>query len=478
MREYRQDRNLKKIFLCVMIVYLVLIFLFYYLTGDQLRLRESRGNIEMAVAETGTVELVEKAVVEQTFRAKIQRLQEVRVQFGSYNRMKNGNVTIELCRDKEVLLQEQYEAEGIQDGTILTLTAPEPIETVYDVPLQIRVSADSTPGEGVTAMMNIAETSEGYALSLNGEPVHGTLCFAASGTDYIWSGTHYWIFAAAFGVFLAAFFFLIMKRHQAGKHSYLVNAIYAIEKYDFLIRQLVARDFKKKYRRSILGVFWSFLNPLLMMLVQYFVFSTLFKSNIPNFAAYLISGTIMFNFFNESCGMTLTSILDNSGLITKVYMPKYIYPLTRTLSSIINFSISLIPMLLVCMLTGVWLQKSVILAFFFYLCLFIFSLGLGMLLCTSMVFFRDTLFLWNVLSMMWMYVTPIFYPESILPEHVRTVLQLNPLYHFIKNARVCILDGISPEPMIYLRCLLIALVMLMIGAYVFYKNQDKFVLYF
>ena len=249
------------------------------------------------------------------------------------------------------------------------------------------------------------------------------------------------------------------------------------KKYGFLIRQLVSRDFKTKYKRSILGVLWSFLNPLLMMCVQYFVFSNIFKSDIPNFATYLLIGTVMFNFFTESCGMALTSILGNASLITKVYMPKYIYPLTRVLSSLINLAISLIPLVIVCMATGIHFRKSAVLALFFLACLVIFCLGFGLLLSTSMVFFRDTQFLWGVLSMMWMYATPIFYPENILPENFRFILQINPLYHFLKNTRMCIMDGLSPEPVVYVQCFLIALAALLIGALVFHKNQDKFVLY-
>ena len=225
------------------------------------------------------------------------------------------------------------------------------------------------------------------------------------------------------------------------------------------------------------SLFWSFLNPLLTMCVQYFVFSTIFKSDIPNYPAYLLIGIVLFSFFSESCGMSLSSILGNASLITKVYVPKYIYPLTRVLSSLINLAISLIPLILMCTLTGVHFHKSAILALYFIACLVIFCLGLGLLLSTSMAFFRDTQFLWGVFSMMWMYATPIFYPENILPEKLRFVHLLNPLYHFLKNARLCILNGISPEPVVYVQCFLIALVMLLIGAWVFHKNQDKFVLY-
>lgn len=158
-------------------------------------------------------------------------------------------------------------------------------------------------------------------------------------------------------------------------------------------------------------------------------------------------------------------------------MPKYIYPLTRVMSSIINLGISLIPLFLVSILTGVPFKKSVVLSLYFLWCIIIFSLGLGLFLSTSMVFFRDTQFLWGVLSMIWMYATPIFYPESILPDNFKLILKINPLYHFLKNIRICILDGISPEPVAYVGCILIALLALVIGSLVFWKNQDRFLLY-
>ena len=469
--------NFKKTFIIFALVYVVLIVGFYFLAGDQLRYRDSRGNAEMIAADAGTVELSQGALVEQAFQIKIQRLEHIAVQFGGYYRENHGTVTMELWRGEELLMQQSYDASSVQEGTILTMDSDVPLEPVYGVPLTLRIYSDSQPGEAITPLMNTAYQGEGYSLTLNGEPSSGIICFSASGTDYIWTGLHYWKFAAALGLALALLCILVWYRYQKGKRSYIVSAMLAVKKYSFLIRQLVSRDFKLKYKRSILGIFWSFLNPLLMMLVQYFVFSTIFKSDIPNFAAYLIIGTVMFNFFSEACGMTLTSILGNASLITKVYMPKYIYPLTRTLSSLVNLTISLIPMIIVCVVTGVHLEKSAILALYFFVCLFIFSLGLGMLLCTSMVFFRDTQFLWNVLSMMWMYATPIFYPETILPDNFKIVLQINPLYYFLKNARMCILNGLSPEPIIYFQCMGIALAMLLVGAMVFYKNQNKFVLY-
>ena len=470
---------LRRLALVLVIGYIAAVILFYFLAGEQLHLRQSRDNLELPAADSGTVELVSGSVVEQRFTTEIQRLEQIDIQWGTYYRPNAGTVLAELIdlRSGTVLLSRRFDAAGIQEGGLTTLTAEAPIEGLYQVPLLLRLTADSQPGAAASPLMNTQGQEEGWELSLNGAPTSGTLCFSLSGTDYIWTGLHYWQFAAAGLALVLLFIAVIWLRVRSGKRSYVVNAAIAVQKYRFLIRQLVARDFRTKYKRSILGMFWSFLNPLLMMLVQYFVFSTIFKSDVPNFAAYLIIGTVMFNFFNEACGMALGSIVGNASLITKVYMPKYIYPLTRVMSSMVNLVISLIPLLIVCVITGVEFHKSALLAFFFLICLTVFSLGLGLLLSAAMVFFRDTQFLWGVLSMMWMYATPIFYPETILPEEFKFILQVNPLYHFLKNTRLCILSGISPEPVVYVQCLLLALGALLIGALVFRKAQDRFVLY-
>ncbi|USF26366.1 hypothetical protein N510_001294 [Firmicutes bacterium ASF500] len=470
---------LRRLTLSLVIGYIAAVILFYFLAGEQLHLRDSRGNYPLSTADSGTVELVSGSVVEQRFVTEIQRLEQIDIQWGTYYRPNTGTALVELVdlRSGAVLLSQYYDAAGIQEGGLTTLTAEAPLEGLYQAPLLLRVTADSQPGSAVSPLMNTQGQEEGWELSLNGAPTPGMLCFSLSGTDYIWTGLHYWQFAAAGLMLVLLFIAAVWLRVRSGKRSYVVNAVIAVQKYRFLIRQLVARDFRTKYKRSVLGMFWSFLNPLLMMLVQYFVFSTIFKSDVPNFAAYLIIGTVMFNFFSEACGMALGSIVGNASLITKVYMPKYIYPLTRVMSSVVNLVISLIPLLIVCVITGVEFHKSAVLAFFFLVCLTVFSLGLGMLLSASMVFFRDTQFLWGVLSMMWMYATPIFYPETILPEEFKFVLQINPLYHFLKNTRLCILSGISPEPMVYVQCLLMALGALLIGTLVFRRAQDRFVLY-
>lgn len=465
--------NLKRGTLIAIIAYLVLAVSFYFLAGDQLRYRDSRGNLAMPAAESGTIELIQGAVVEQTFTVKIHRLETLSVQWGTYYRTNAGTVTMELLEPSSnvPLLRQSFDVATIPEGGWTTLTAEVPVER-SNAPLILRLTADSLPGGGISPLC----ISGGNGLTVNGDVIVGSLCLAAAGTDYIWTGLHYWSFVVIGLCLLILFFVLVAWRMKKG-HSYVVNAIIAMQKYRFLIRQLVNRDFKTKYKRSVLGMFWSFLNPLLTMTVQYIVFSTIFRSDIPNYPAYLLIGIVSFNFFNEACSMSLTAVVGNASLITKVYMPKYIYPLTRVMSSVVNFAISLIPMVLVCLFTGIYFKKAAILALFFFACLIAFSLGMGLVLATSMVFFRDTQFLWGVLSMVWMYLTPIFYPETILPDHLRGILEFNPLYWFLRSERMCILNGLSPEPIVYVQCFLMAIAMLIAGALIFRKNQDKFVLY-
>ena len=311
---------------------------------------------------------------------------------------------------------------------------------------------------------------------VNGSALDGALCIQLKVHRELWFGTYYRYIAAAGFVVLAVYCAVMLKKNKAGRGSLVINLLIAFDRYRFLIKQLVARDFKAKYKRSVLGILWSFLNPLLTMLVQYLVFSMLFRSSIPNFALYLLTGIVCFSFFSEATSMTLTSIVGNASLITKVYVPKYIYPLTRVMSSTINFLLALIPLFMVMLVTRTPVRPAILLLPLPVICLFAVSLGIGMLLASAMVFFRDTQFLWSVLSILWMYVTPIFYPESILPARWMPLFRCNPLYHIIRFVRIIMMDGISPEPKAYGLMLIASFAPLALGVWVFIKTQDKFVL--
>ncbi len=275
---------------------------------------------------------------------------------------------------------------------------------------------------------------------------------------------------------------------QGGKGHMVfpVNILENFRRYGFLICQLVRRDFKTKYKRSVLGVLWSFLNPLLMMCVQWVVFSTLFpNANFKDFPVYLICGIVLFNFFSESSTVGLTAITTNASLINKAYVPKYIYPFCKVISSLINLGFSLIPLFGIILVR--YFSNSAIppisplylLLIFDLVCMFLFCFGISLFLSALMVFFRDIQFLWGVILTIWTYLTPLFYdPNQMqLPATIMSIYKLNPLYQFINFARTVILEGTSPGIYSFLACAISALVTLMIGGFIFQRTQKKFVLY-
>ncbi len=208
-----------------------------------------------------------------------------------------------------------------------------------------------------------------------------------------------------------------------------------IVRYRELLRNLVLRDIKVRYRRSILGFIWVMLNPFLMMLILYVIFSELFKVTAENYAVYLLSGIVLWNFFAQATSITVRSFLMNSNLIKKIYLPKSIFPLSTILSALVNLAFSLIPLYIILMFTGAPKLSGIYLVPVSLFLLFCFSLGLSLLLSVITVFFHDMVYIYEAVLLAWMYATPIFYPESIVPASFRILLHVNPLYYILSLFR-------------------------------------------
>jgi ABC-2 type transport system permease protein len=258
----------------------------------------------------------------------------------------------------------------------------------------------------------------------------------------------------------------------------LKEAVKNFFNYRFLLNELVSREIKNKYKRSVLGILWSVLNPLLMMLVLSVVFSQLFRFAIPNYLVYYLTGSLVFAFMQEATGGALYSIFGNAGLINKVYIPKYVFPIAKTASAFVNFLFSLIALAIVAAFTGVRLSPVLLMAIPLFAMLFLFGLGLSLIFATYTVFFRDIIHIHGILMMMWMYLTPIFYPENILRDKAAWVLDYNPIYPFICYFRDLVLNSTMPSSLTSLSCLGISVICCALGLIVFKRNQDRFALYF
>ncbi len=245
----------------------------------------------------------------------------------------------------------------------------------------------------------------------------------------------------------------------------------------FVLNSLVSKDFKLKYRRSVLGGLWSVLNPLLMMMVLAAVFSFMFRFQIENFPLYLILGTILFNLMANSTNAAMTSIIDAAPLIQKIRIEKMIFPLEKVIFEVVNFAISLIAVVLVMLYYQISPTINLFLLPFLIIYVTLFSLGIGLLLSALAVFFRDVIHLWGVIITAWTYATPLFYPAEMLDGWMQTVMQFNPMYHYVTYFRDIAMWNTNPGGMENLICLSFAVITFLAGLIVFRKTEHKFVLY-
>lgn len=482
-------------------IYLVAGVLFYFAAGDSLF---QTSETVYGISGSPVVELDEDTSIEQTFYCEqdsfdymtlkteksttVEATAEV-ILVEIFPESYKSDPTVEPLREMEI------ELDSISDHTSLTIDCDKPIDGAKGQTYVLKLSVPQGTsgmefkyGDSVsTGRADVSvEISPEEAMTLNGKEFYTedeegnktyyNLAMDVTGINYHFFGEYYWFFYAGVAVLLAAYLAFLYSRYRKGKKAPGLGVALSLNKYSFLIHQLVSRDFKTKYKRSILGMLWSFLNPLLTMSVQYVVFSYLFKSDINNFVVYLLTGIVCYNFFNEATNMCLMSIVGNATLISKVYVPKYIYPFSRSLSSCINLLLALIPLFICCIFTKAPLSMSLLIIPFVLIMLFLLSYGVGLILATLMVFFRDTQFLWGIMTMILMYLTPIFYPETIIPDRFMTIYKCNPLYHILRFMRSILIDGQSLEPKAYLICAALCIIPFIIGVLVFRKNEDKFVL--
>lgn len=258
----------------------------------------------------------------------------------------------------------------------------------------------------------------------------------------------------------------------------LAERLRGFYKYRNLFQELVIKDIKLKYRRSFLGYLWSVLNPLLTMLVMWAVFVHMFRFEIENYPTYLIIGQVLFTFMTEATTNAIFSITSNASLIKKVYVPKYIFTMSKVTSSLVNLVFSLIAMILVFIINGISFHLKMLFIPIIILEVYIFSMGLGLLLAQAAVFFRDIQYIYSVWTTAWMYLTPIFYPIDSLSEGMQKLITaVNPMYSYIAQFRMIVLDNQFPLSSMVIGGCLIGTIFLVIGLYSFFRTQDKFILY-
>lgn len=261
---------------------------------------------------------------------------------------------------------------------------------------------------------------------------------------------------------------------SARRGSAALEELRDVLSYQYLIVQLVRRDILTRYKRSVLGVAWTMLNPLGTMLVLTIVFSRAFGAT-QGYAALVLSGLMAWNFYSQTTNAAILHLVWGGGLLKKIYVPRTVFALSAAGTGLVNLFLSLVPLLLVMLVVGVPIRASMLLLPIPILFLTMFALGMGLLISTIAVYFADVAEMYQVVLTAWMYLSPVIYPEDKLPQEIRLwISRLNPMYHLIRLFRIPIYEGRVPELSEFLIAGGIALAALVIGWIVFTRKADEF----
>ncbi|WP_442863007.1 ABC transporter permease [Agathobaculum sp.] len=256
-----------------------------------------------------------------------------------------------------------------------------------------------------------------------------------------------------------------------------MSIVQKLKKNQFLFQQLVHRDFTKKYKRTVLGIAWSVLSPLLSLFVMNLVFSTLLGSEIEHYTIYLFSGQLIFSFFSDSTNQGMTSLLNNAEIFTKVNVPKYMFLFSQNVSSLINFGITLLVYFVFVLADGIVPTWKFLLLIYPVVCLVVFNLGMGLILSALYMFFRDIQYLYSIFTLLLMYMSAIFYSIEAFPQIGQNLFLLNPVYVYIRYFRKIVIDNTIPTVQFHLVAIGYALIAFGIGAWIYKKKNHSFLYY-
>ena len=250
-----------------------------------------------------------------------------------------------------------------------------------------------------------------------------------------------------------------------------------LKEHQFLFEELVARDFKTKYKRTVLGMLWSVLNPLLTLLVMKIVFTQFFGQSMDHYTTYLFCGNLVFNYFNEATSQGMTALMSNSHIFTKVNVPKYMFLLSKNVQTIINFGITLCVFFVFCLIDHITFTWNFLLLIVPIVFLMLFNVGVGLILSALYVFFKDVQYLWGVFTMLLMYLSAIFYTTSSYSPLVQNLFYLNPVYTYITYFRQVVIDGLVPSVGLHALVIGYAVAAFAIGALIYKKKNHEFLYY-
>lgn len=250
-----------------------------------------------------------------------------------------------------------------------------------------------------------------------------------------------------------------------------------LQEYKFLLQELIKRDFKAKYKRTILGMLWSVLSPLLMLIVMAVIFGNFFGRNIEHFVVYIFSGQVIFNYFTEATNEGMQALVSNASIFSKINVPKYLFLFSKNVSALINFGIILLIYFCFVAVDGISFTWHFWLLAYPIICLVFINLGIGLILSALFIFFKDIQYLYRLFTQVVMYGSAIFYSIDILPQHLQAVFYCNPIFVCITYFRSIVLYNNVPDLRVHLLLAGYALILFALGCWVYKKYNYKFLYY-
>lgn len=473
-----EDKKKKPFWLKLLLVYLAIVgycVVCFLVGGRDIYLKRMNTSEITEIDNIG--EIIDGDVIEETISSNVSEINYLELKIGTYGRENTGKLNIQILKDSKEVGSYSFDLKEAVNGDN-TIEFDEPVSVTLGEEYTIKITSDGcSEGNAVTVYYGASGDECTSLVAKDVDLVDRELLCTVNGKVHDSLGIVLTVIVVAFLIGLGAYIIHVLKAEKDGKMTMGMAIMDAYHQYAFLLEQLVSREFKVRYKRSVLGIAWSFVNPLLTMLVQFCVFTLVFKSAIPHYIVYLLIGITFFNFYSEATMGGLVSIITNASLIKKVYVPKYIYPLSQILSSCINFGISLVLMFGVALLNGLYPNVYMLLIPFAMISIFVLNVGIALILATGMTFFRDVQFIYNVFMTALTYATPMFWDMSMIPDKYNWFFKINPLADIIIFVRSIILENIYPGTDLVLLMIGIPVAFLLIGIHVFRKNQDKFILY-
>lgn len=250
-----------------------------------------------------------------------------------------------------------------------------------------------------------------------------------------------------------------------------------LKRHQFLFEELVKRDFKKKYKRTVLGMAWSVLSPLLMLFVMKLVFTRFFGRSMEHYTTYLFCGNLIFSYFSDATNQGMASLMSNSAIFTKVNVPKYLFLMSKNVQTLINFGLTLIVFFVFCILDNIMFTWKFVLLLYPITLLLLFNIGVGLILSALFVFFQDIQYLWSVFVQLMMYLSAIFYTIDSYSPMVQNLFLLNPIYLFARYFRKIVIEATVPTSWFHLLMAADVLIVLGTGCWMYKKYNTRFLYY-